>query len=140
MQTWLSSGARAAGMSSWCGLKPNLTMFMECWPRRASSPAGAEPPAMPPSSPVSFASPANADYPKDAIRARAYGAHGIGLCRTEHMFFQEERLPIVQAMILAEPNSKEEQEELDKLLEFQRDDFYGIFKAMDGLPVIIRLI
>ncbi|HLY28580.1 MAG TPA: pyruvate, phosphate dikinase [Aggregatilineales bacterium] len=83
---------------------------------------------------------ANADYPKDAIRARAYGAHGIGLCRTEHMFFQEERLPIVQAMILAEPNSKEEQAELDKLLDFQRDDFYGIFKAMDGLPVIIRLI
>ncbi len=56
------------------------------------------------------------------------------------MFFQEERLPIVQAMILSEPNSPEEQEQLDKLLVFQFDDFYGIFKAMDGYPVIIRLL
>jgi pyruvate,orthophosphate dikinase len=83
---------------------------------------------------------ANADYPNDARRARAYGARGIGLCRTEHMFFQEERLPIVQAMILSEPNSEEESKQLAKLLPFQQDDFYGIFKAMDGLPVIIRLI
>ncbi|MCC6804534.1 MAG: pyruvate, phosphate dikinase [Anaerolineae bacterium] len=83
---------------------------------------------------------ANADYPQDARRARDYGAVGIGLCRTEHMFFQEERLPIVQAMILSEPNSEEEQKNLDKLLNFQHDDFYGIFKAMDGLPVIIRLL
>lgn len=83
---------------------------------------------------------ANADYPPDARRAREYGARGIGLCRTEHMFFQEERLPIVQAMILAEANSVEEQVQLDKLLPFQQDDFYGIFRAMDGLPVIIRLI
>jgi pyruvate,orthophosphate dikinase len=83
---------------------------------------------------------ANADYPADARRAREYGARGIGLCRTEHMFFQEERLPIVQAMILAEPNSEEEKRELDRLLPFQSDDFYGIFRAMEGLPVIIRLI
>ncbi len=83
---------------------------------------------------------ANADYPADARRARDYGARGIGLCRTEHMFFAEERLPIVQAMILSEPNSKEEAGYLEKLLPFQQDDFYGIFKAMDGLPVIIRLI
>lgn len=83
---------------------------------------------------------ANADYPNDARRARDYGAQGIGLCRTEHMFFQDERLPIVQAMILSEPNSEEEAEHLEKLLVFQHDDFYGIFKAMDGYPVIIRLL
>lgn len=83
---------------------------------------------------------ANADYPKDARRARDYGAQGVGLCRTEHMFFQDERLPIVQAMILSEPNSAEEAEHLEKLLVFQHDDFYGIFKAMDGYPVIVRLL
>ena len=83
---------------------------------------------------------ANADYPADARRAREYGARGIGLCRTEHMFFQEERLPIVQSMILAEANSEEEAAQLEKLLPFQHDDFYGIFRAMEGLPVIIRLI
>jgi pyruvate,orthophosphate dikinase len=83
---------------------------------------------------------ANADYPADARRAREYGARGIGLCRTEHMFFQEERLPVVQAMILSEPNSEEEAKQLEKLLPFQHDDFYGIFRAMEGLPVIIRLI
>ena len=83
---------------------------------------------------------ANADYPVDARRARDYGAQGVGLCRTEHMFFQEERLPIVQAMILSEPGSEEETENLEKLLVFQHDDFYGIFKAMDGQPVIIRLL
>jgi len=83
---------------------------------------------------------ANADYPADARRAREYGARGVGLCRTEHMFFQEERLPIVQAMILAEPGSEDEKRELERLLPFQHDDFYGIFRAMEGLPVIIRLI
>jgi pyruvate,orthophosphate dikinase len=83
---------------------------------------------------------ANADYPNDARRAREYGAQGVGLCRTEHMFFQEERLPIVQAMILSEPNGEEEKRNLDKLEKFQHDDFYGIFKAMDGYPVIIRLL
>ena len=83
---------------------------------------------------------ANADYPTDARRAREYGARGIGLCRTEHMFFQEERLPVVQRMILSEPNSEQEAVELEKLLPFQQDDFYGIFRAMEGLPVIIRLI
>ncbi len=82
---------------------------------------------------------ANADYPRDAQRARSFGARGIGLCRTEHMFFEEERLPIVQAMILAK-TAEERKEHLDKLLPFQRADFEGIFQAMDGLPVIIRLI
>jgi pyruvate,orthophosphate dikinase len=81
----------------------------------------------------------NADYPRDAQRARTFGARGIGLCRTEHMFFEEERLPIVQAMILAK-TSEERKAELDKLLPFQRADFEGLFEAMDGLPVIIRLI
>jgi pyruvate,orthophosphate dikinase len=82
---------------------------------------------------------ANADYPRDARRARDYGAEGIGLCRTEHMFFEEERLPIVQQMILSK-TSAERREALDKLLPFQRSDFEGLFRVMDGLPVIIRLI
>jgi pyruvate,orthophosphate dikinase len=82
---------------------------------------------------------ANADYPKDARRARAYGAMGIGLCRTEHMFFEPERLPIVQRMILA-TTSEARTEALDELLPYQRQDFDGLFEAMDGLPVIIRLI
>ncbi|MCE7905716.1 MAG: pyruvate, phosphate dikinase [Anaerolineae bacterium CFX3] len=82
---------------------------------------------------------ANADYPKDARRARSYGAKGIGLCRTEHMFFEPERLPIVQDMILSE-SSAGRTAALDKLLPYQRKDFDGLFEAMDGLPVIIRLI
>ncbi len=82
---------------------------------------------------------ANADYPKDAQRARSYGAVGIGLCRTEHMFFEPERLPIVQDMILSE-SSAGRTAALDKLLPYQRKDFDGLFEAMDGLPVIIRLI
>jgi pyruvate,orthophosphate dikinase len=82
---------------------------------------------------------ANADYPKDAVRARSYGAQGIGLCRTEHMFFETERLPIVQKMILAD-TSAERTKQLDLLLPSQRKDFDGLFEAMDGLPVIIRLI
>ncbi|MBN2117924.1 MAG: pyruvate, phosphate dikinase [Anaerolineales bacterium] len=82
---------------------------------------------------------ANADYPKDARRARSYGAVGIGLCRTEHMFFEPERLPIVQRMILAE-TSEGRTEALNELLPYQRKDFDGLFEAMDGYPVIIRLI
>ena len=82
---------------------------------------------------------ANADYPKDAERARSYGAVGIGLCRTEHMFFETERLPIVQRMILAK-NSEERTAALDELLPYQRKDFEGLFEAMNGYPVIIRLI
>ncbi len=82
---------------------------------------------------------ANADYPEDARRARSYGAKGIGLARTEHMFFEPERLPIVQRMILAE-TPEERKAALDELLPFQREDFEGLFEAMDGLPVIIRLI
>ena len=82
---------------------------------------------------------ANADYPRDAERARKFGAEGIGLCRTEHMFFEEDRLPIVQKMILAKTD-EERQRYLDMLLPVQREDFEGIFRVMDGCPVIIRLI
>ena len=82
---------------------------------------------------------ANADYPVDAERARTYGAQGIGLTRTEHMFFETERLPVVQKMIMTE-SPTERREALDALLPLQRQDFKGLFEAMDGLPVIIRLI
>jgi pyruvate,orthophosphate dikinase len=82
---------------------------------------------------------ANADYPADARRARSYGAVGIGLCRTEHMFFEPERLPIVQRMILSE-TSEGRTEANNELLPYQRADFEGLFEAMDGFPVIIRLI
>jgi pyruvate, orthophosphate dikinase len=82
---------------------------------------------------------ANADYPKDAQRARSYGAVGIGLCRTEHMFFEPERLPIVQEMILSETGDGRTAA-LNRLLPYQRKDFDGLFEAMDGYPVIIRLI
>ncbi len=82
---------------------------------------------------------ANADYPRDARRARSYGAVGIGLCRTEHMFFEPERLPIVQRMILAD-TIPGRVEALDELLPTQRSDFEGLFEAMNGYPVIIRLI
>jgi pyruvate,orthophosphate dikinase len=123
---------------------------------------------------------ANGDYPRDAERAREFGAQGIGLCRTEHMFMEQERLPIVQQMILAAPQAAHLQSEtarlsaeiaeapesrrpelqrrlreletelgpakaefegaLAQLLEFQRGDFHGILKAMEGLPVVIRLL
>ena len=82
---------------------------------------------------------ANADYPKDARRARSYGAKGIGLCRTEHMFFEQVRLPTVQRMILAK-TSEDRTATLNELLPFQRSDFEGLFEATDGYPVIIRLI
>jgi pyruvate,orthophosphate dikinase len=82
---------------------------------------------------------ANADYPRDAQRARGYGAQGIGLVRTEHMFFETDRLPHVQRMILARTDEVRDQA-LAKLLPFQREDFAGLFTAMDGLPVTIRLI
>jgi pyruvate,orthophosphate dikinase len=88
---------------------------------------------------------ANADYPRDAERAVSFGAEGIGLCRTEHMFMEQERLPIVQEMILA-PTPEKRQTALDKLLPFQRSDFEGLFRAMRnpatgaGYPVVIRLI
>src|SRR5687768_17326770 len=102
---------------------------------------------------------ANADYPRDAERARAFGAQGIGLCRTEHMFFEEDRLPTVRRMILnahaataakhkeAGARTHEERDAvstfdsaLDELEKLQTDDFAGLFRAMDGLPVVIRLI
>lgn len=82
---------------------------------------------------------ANADYPKDAERARRYGAEGVGLCRTEHMFFEQERLPTVQAMIMARSKARRVAA-LEKLLPMQRKDFEGIFRAMVGQPVIIRLL
>lgn len=82
---------------------------------------------------------ANADYPVDAQRARDNGAQGIGLCRTEHMFFQTERLPFVQKMILSNEDASR-QEALNALLPFQRNDFAGLFRVMNGLPVVIRLI
>jgi pyruvate,orthophosphate dikinase len=104
---------------------------------------------------------ANADYPRDAERARAYGAQGIGLCRTEHMFFEETRLPTVRRMILValaataakarrdagDPLTADDEEAiatfdaaLAELEQTQTDDFAGLFRAMDGLPVVIRLI
>ena len=82
---------------------------------------------------------ANADLPDQAQIAYAFGARGIGLCRTEHMFFGEGRIPIVQRMILAD-NEGERRKALDELLPLQRDDFYGVFKAMKGSPVTIRTI
>ncbi len=82
---------------------------------------------------------ANADTPQDAAKAREFGAAGIGLTRTEHMFMAQDRLPVVQEMILA-ANLRERQAALDKLLPVQQGDFYGILKAMDGFPVTIRLL
>lgn len=82
---------------------------------------------------------ANADTPEDAKKAREFGAVGIGLCRTEHMFMSQERLPVVQAMILAKDNLQREKA-LAKLLPMQQGDFEGIFAAMAGLPVTIRLL
>jgi pyruvate, orthophosphate dikinase len=82
---------------------------------------------------------ANADTPEDAARALALGAEGIGLCRTEHMFFAAERIDIMRAMILSE-TIEERQTFLDRLLIFQHDDILGLFKVMDGLPVTIRLL
>jgi pyruvate,orthophosphate dikinase len=82
---------------------------------------------------------ANADIPRDAIQARAFGAEGIGLCRTEHMFFAEDRIPHMQAMILAN-NEKDRRAALKKLLPMQRADFIGVFRAMDGYAVTIRTL
>ena len=82
---------------------------------------------------------ANADTPEDAAKGREFGAQGIGLCRTEHMFMADERLPIVREMIMAS-GEDERREALDKLLPMQQSDFEGIFEAMAGLPVTIRLL
>jgi len=82
---------------------------------------------------------ANADIPRDAIQARAFGAEGIGLCRTEHMFFEKDRIPHMQAMILTD-NEKDRRAALKKLLPMQRSDFIGVFRAMDGFPVTIRTL
>ncbi len=82
---------------------------------------------------------ANADTPEQAKKAREFGAEGIGLARTEHMFFGEERLPIMQEMIMAR-TEEERREALNKLLPMQRNDFVELFKAMEGFPVIIRLL
>jgi len=82
---------------------------------------------------------ANADTPEDAAKAREFGAEGIGLCRTEHMFMAEDRLPIVREMIMAS-GEDERRDALEKLLPMQQADFEGIFEAMSGLPVTIRLL
>ena len=82
---------------------------------------------------------ANADTPEDAAKAREFGAEGIGLCRTEHMFMAEDRLPIVREMILAR-DEEERRGPLERLLPMQQGDFEGIFEAMAGLPVTIRLL
>jgi pyruvate,orthophosphate dikinase len=82
---------------------------------------------------------ANADTPQDAAKAREFGAEGIGLCRTEHMFFGEERLPVVQEMIMADDETGR-RSALERLLPMQQSDFEGIFEAMVGLPVTIRLL
>ncbi|HUQ49129.1 MAG TPA: pyruvate, phosphate dikinase [Terriglobales bacterium] len=82
---------------------------------------------------------ANADIPRDAIQARAFGAEGIGLCRTEHMFFAEDRIEHMRTMIMA-TTPADRKEALSRLLPMQRSDFLGIFRAMDGFPVTIRLL
>ena len=82
---------------------------------------------------------ANADTPEDARKAREFGAEGIGLCRTEHMFMAQDRLPIVQEMIMAD-NKEDRKKALDKILPMQKGDFIGILKEMEGYPVIIRLL
>ncbi|MFD0617932.1 pyruvate, phosphate dikinase [Paenibacillus sp. GCM10027629] len=82
---------------------------------------------------------ANADHPHDAQVARQFGAEGIGLCRTEHMFFDKERLPVVQRMILAD-HAEARRDALAQLLPMQQSDFEGMFEAMEGLPVTIRLL
>ena len=88
---------------------------------------------------ASFGVRANADIPRDANQARLFGAEGIGLCRTEHMFFAEDRIPHMQAMILAR-DEKTRKKALLKLLPMQRKDFAGLFQAMDGFPVVIRTL
>jgi pyruvate,orthophosphate dikinase len=87
----------------------------------------------------SFGVRANADIPRDAKAARNFGAEGIGLCRTEHMFFAEDRLPFMQSMILAR-DEKSRKAALNKLLPMQRKDFAGLFEAMEGFPVVIRTL
>ena len=82
---------------------------------------------------------ANAETPTDAAKARELGAEGIGLCRTEHMFFDAERIDVIRAMILSETD-EERQSYIDKLLHFQHDDMLELFKVMDGLPVTVRLL
>jgi pyruvate,orthophosphate dikinase len=82
---------------------------------------------------------ANADIPRDAKQARLFGTEGIGLCRTEHMFFAEDRIDFMRAMILAD-NEKDRRESLKKLLPMQRADFVGLLETMNGLPVTIRLL
>jgi len=82
---------------------------------------------------------ANADTPEDAAKAREFGAQGIGLCRTEHMFMAQDRLPVMQAMIMAD-DERGRRTALEQLLPFQQADFEGIFEAMRGLPVTIRLL
>ena len=80
-----------------------------------------------------------AETPEDAVKARELGAEGIGLCRTEHMFFEGDRIKAVREMILSDDEAGR-RKALDKLLPYQREDFYGIFKAMHDLPVTVRTL
>jgi len=82
---------------------------------------------------------ANADIPRDAKVAKSFGAEGVGLCRTEHMFFAKERLPFMQEMIIAD-NETDRRKALKKLLPFQKDDFKGLFREMKGYSVTVRTI
>ena len=82
---------------------------------------------------------ANADIPRDAQVARRFGAQGIGLCRSEHMFFDPERIPVIQEMILAR-TAEERKEPLKRIKEWQRSDFLGLFREMNGFPVTVRLL
>ena len=82
---------------------------------------------------------ANADIPRDAQVARRFGAQGIGLCRSEHMFFDPERIPVIQEMILAR-DAEERKPALEKIKEWQRSDFIGLFREMNGFPVTVRLL
>ena len=81
----------------------------------------------------------NADTPRDAAQAKVFGAQGIGLCRTEHMFFEEERIINFRRMITA-ADEETRREALEKILPYQRKDFEGLFEAMEGDPVVIRYL
>src|SRR5206468_954686 len=111
---------RRAATSSWCGPRRRRRIFTASSRRRLRGRA-------------------NADTPADARRAREFGAEGIGLCRTEHMFFEGDRITAMREMIVA-PDETGRRRALAKLLPMQRADFEGIFEAMAGLPVTIRLL
>ncbi len=126
---WISIDGSAGEVYN-CKLKTNIPDFMDTWLIKLLSWADEF---------RRLGIWTNADTPEDAKRARSYGAEGIGLCRTEHMFFEPKRLPFLNKMIMTDL-AVERRDALDALLPFQRDDFIGLFKSMNGLPVITRLI